>query len=485
MPTRSDETLFRRLLSMVTKRTVAITILSLLVASAIVPASAQNPPPPKVSPDPIADIPLTTFDPSELFANYSWRSFIALNWPAKAGAANRGQPDRTKAFNDVSGPRVWSTWKSRYEIFQPNGVRPNDWASYEGKNPCGDGFSNEVVTLSSFTAFGDFNQATFRLDRLGNPLVAQNGQYARYEVRVNQQEFDSIRDHEWFLASNLPTAPNPPLVPFNDGSIEVKAAWRILTPADTPAIRARYYVIQDAQVFDVALAKCAKHDIALVGFHIVAKTPSRPQWIWSSFEHVDNVPGIGTEPTPPAGIPLSFNDPNKPQALDPPMRPLAISPRNPPLASPTAMQVIRTRALSPASIKMNNIYWNLPEIKGSVWQNYMLVMTQWPTKTSPEAPGNGGDPFPINGSTLSNTTMETYFQFGGASCMECHQRSNEQGRDFVMFVTFDAFRGGVPSPSDPFSGRVSGPLATEPGHALGDDPMIRSLVDFFERTKDK
>ena len=248
------------------KRTIAIATLSLLTAGAIAPANAQNPPPPMVSPDPIADIPITNFDPSLLFANYSWRSFIALNWPAKTGAANRGQPDRTKAFGDISGPRVWSTWKSRYEIFQPGGVNPSPWASYDGKNPCGDGFSNEVVTLSSFTAFGDFNQATFSLANLGNPLVAQTKLYTRYEVRMNQQEFESIVGHKWFLASNLPTANAP--VPFNDGSTEVKAAWRILTPADTPAIRARYYIIPNAQVFDVASAKCATQDIALVGFHI-------------------------------------------------------------------------------------------------------------------------------------------------------------------------------------------------------------------------
>ncbi|WLA64562.1 hypothetical protein [Bradyrhizobium diazoefficiens] len=115
----------------------------------------------------------------------------------------------------------------------------------------------------------------------------------------------------------------------------------------------------------------------------------------------------------------------------------------------------------------------------------MLVMTQWPTQPSPQAPNNPGAPFPNSGSTLSNTTMETYFQFEGASCMDCHQHSNAEGRDFVMFVTFDAFRGGVPSPSAPFSARVSGASASEPGRALGSDPMIRSLIDFFETTKDK
>lgn len=461
-----------------TIRQLAATGLLILTAGALTPANSQVPPPPIVSPDPIADIALTTFDPSALFANYSWRAFIALNWPAKTGAANRGQPDRTRAFGDVSGPRVWSTWKSRFEIFQPNGATPSPWASYEGQNPCGTGFASDVMTLSSFTAFGDFNQATFSLTKLGNPLVAQNKNYTRYEVRVNQQEFETIVGHKWFLASNLPTQTSP--VPFNSGSIEVKAAWRILTDSDTSAIRGRYYIVPKAQVFDVAQAKCILQDVALVGFHIVAKTPSRPQWIWSSFEHVDNVPPASSEPKPPAGIPFSYNDPTKPSELNPPTRPPAISPANPPLAAPIPMQVVRQQRITAASMDMNRVYWNLPEIKGTVWQNYMLVMTQWPTEISPENPDNAGAPFPSDGSNLSNTTMETYFQ-QDATCMDCHQVSNAKGRDFVMFVTFDAFRGGVPSPAAPFSERVSGTTASAPGQALGNDPMIRSLIEFFEK----
>ncbi|MCS3476075.1 hypothetical protein M2212_002921 [Bradyrhizobium elkanii] len=152
------------------------------------------------------------------------------------------------------------------------------WAPYDGKTPCGDGFSNEVVTLSSFTAIGDFTQATFSLENLGNPLVAQAKVYTRYEVRVNQQEFETIVGHKWFLASALPKTNAQ--VPFNDGSIEVKAAWRILTPADTPVTRARYCIVPNAKVFGVASAKCVTQDVALVGFHIVAKTPNWPQWIW-------------------------------------------------------------------------------------------------------------------------------------------------------------------------------------------------------------
>ena len=139
---------------------------------------------------------------------------------------------------------MWTTWKSRYEIFQRGGAAPSPWASYQGENPCGPGFANDVVTLHSFQPFSDFNQADIGLKKVSNPLVAQNRTYVRYEVRVNEPEFNSIVDHKWYIASNLPETMRP--VPFNIGSTAVKAAWRILTDKDTPAIRARYYVVPGA-----------------------------------------------------------------------------------------------------------------------------------------------------------------------------------------------------------------------------------------------
>ncbi|MBV8526547.1 MAG: hypothetical protein JOY71_31290 [Acetobacteraceae bacterium] len=391
---------------------------------------------------------------------------------------HRGEPDRTKPFGEVSGPRVWEAWKSEIEIFQPGGASPSIWTSYAGQNPCGAGFSNEGVTLSAFTAFGDFNQAIFSMSGVGNPLVAQNKTYARYEVRVNQPEFDAIVRHGWYLAANLPRP--EAAVAFDNGSIEVKAAWRILTANDTAAVRGRYYVVPGASVFDVATGKCLKQDVALVGLHIVAKTPDRPQWIWSTFEQIDNVPGITTEPKPPSGTPFSFNDPIQQQALNPAKRPPAISPTNPPIPSPIPMQVVRKQQIVDETMAMNRAYWALPEITGTVWQNYMLVMTQWPTQISPERPSNDGAPFPNGGSELANTTMETYFQFDGGSCMACHQISNKAGRDFVMFVTMNAFRPGVAAPADLFSAKLAGRrLFRAQPSPLENDPMVRSLIQFF------
>jgi hypothetical protein len=443
-------------------------------------------PPLAVSPDSLADVPAASTD--EFFYNYSWRSFIALNWPAQIGAASRGVPDRKRHFGDTNGPRVWMTWKSRYEIFQPMGRLPSPWASYEGQNPCGgEGFDDDVVTtLSSFSAFHDFDQAGS-----GNPLVAQNHTYVRYEVRVNEPEFDSIVGNKWYIAKNLPT--KAPSVPYNIGSTSIKAAWRIIKK-DEP-YRDRYYVTS-AHVFDVTSGKCILQDVALVGFHIVTKTKENPHWIWSTFEHIDNVPAndvatscrgrssgiIKHEPT----VPFSFYNPAKPPTLDPLTPPPRISPDHKPKADPQPMQVVRDpgRPITQLAMDMNNAYWNLPEIKGTVWQNYMLVMTQWES---------GGEFFPSACYAVSNTTMETYLQNlyiqnrPASGCMQCHKTSNEGGRDFVMFVTLDAFQPGALTPGDPFSakGAKSSDGSVKPETALSSDPMLKSLKQFFEAIEPK
>src|SRR6201994_81278 len=93
-----------------------------------------------VSPDRIEDSPSIKPDPYPDFDNFAWRAFIALNWPSLTDSAHRGIPDRAKQLGD-KGPRVWETFKARYELFQlgPDGlpVAPQPWATYKAQNPCG------------------------------------------------------------------------------------------------------------------------------------------------------------------------------------------------------------------------------------------------------------------------------------------------------------------------------------------------------------
>ena len=221
-----------------------------------------------------------------------------------------------------------------------------------------------------------------------NPLVAQNRTYTRYEVRINEPEYSALASSGWSQGENLPDEAHPARLPA--GSIAVKAAWRLLTAADTPAIRARYYVVENAEVVDVAktLAAgrivCSKNDVALVGLHIVIRTKYRPQGLWSTFEHVDNVPPVGMgearEPdAKDAGAPYSYFDASKPDlGLSPTFGApdtLPVSLDHPPKIDPPPMQVVRRHPIHAETMAMNRAYWALPGIKGTVWEHYMLVAT--------------------------------------------------------------------------------------------------------------
>jgi hypothetical protein len=426
---------------------------------------------PLVSPDRIEDVPSTKVDPFPEFDNFAWRAFVALNWPSLTDPAHRGVPDRAKTLGDP-GPRVWETFKSRYELFQvgPDGrpISPAPWATYEALNPCGPDVLSRDKTLASFDPFQDFNQASFLPGQAANPLVAQNRTYTRYEVRINEPEYSALALSGWSQGENLPDASHPGRIPAD--SIAVKAAWRLLTAADTPAVRARYYVVESAEVVDVAKTiaagrtVCSKNDVALVGLHIVIKTKYRPQGLWSTFEHVDNVPPVGLrgarEPdAKDAGAPYSYFDASKPDlGLWPTFgapATLPVSSDNPPKSDPSPMQVVRRHPIHPSTMAMNRAYWSLPGIKGTVWEHYMLVASQWPTVTRPADPQNDGLYFPgltpppdaprenyqavdAPKENLANTTIDTYFQDPPSSCMACHHSvSNALGRDFVgILATF-------------------------------------------------
>jgi hypothetical protein len=383
--------------------------------------------------------------PLDFFNDYAWRMFLSLNWPAKEDV--RGVADETKQVGDP-GKRVWETWKTSFEIV-PKSAAPEDapkpWESFDGKTPCSE---LDVPTIGSgkrrilavWKPYGDFHQAGFGEFDETNPLVCQNKTHVRYEVRVNQEEYEFILAKKLYLKSIIRDLPQP--VRFTNNSVEVKAAWRELGD-DVPQAEADTYYAVKFLVHDPKTGDCIEKRMGLVGFHIVHKTPLRPQWVWSSFEHIKNVPLTA----PPAATEkFSFNDATKPQTTD--VGPPVLSLAAPPMPPLTPTQVVRELPLHPAAsghigtAAMNKRYQTA--LAGKVWANYMLVATQWPTKTTNQAvnpPDNiDGDPFPpAFGSTtnVSNTVLESYRQSN--SCMGCHDSARQTNMDFVFFLDFHAF----------------------------------------------
>lgn len=184
--------------------------------------------------------------------------------------------------------------------------------------------------------------------------------------------------------------------------------------------------------------------VLLVGLHIGHKVSPFTQWVWSTFEQVDNVPpdaGVTPPPAPPPGG-YSFNNgtgsPATPNGYDykPPVGPsIQVG------APQTTLRPVQVTRINPipntpqgASTRDFNTYYQ-QLLKGTAWQYYQLIVTQWPFQPGLDNfvlmqnggiyPRDAGAAFPVYGAI--NTTMETYFQTqndatgaGGNSCMECH-----------------------------------------------------------------
>lgn len=417
-------------------------------------------------------------NPLKFFNDFSWRTFIALVWPAQHG--QRGVPDVNKEIFPVSEPLVFETYKADWEIFQPSSdgtsppPAPSPWNSYAGSKPCSIfvkvpifgptidqqssipriglmsivdaplniGFGDLV--LGSFSKFSHLTQAGF--GNLVGPLPAQNGTYTLYQTGFNKVGFDQILGQQLYLRSNLPTTNTI----FQNGAINIKAAWIDMTHVANPE---RYYT-RKAWVlnpFSTSTPTCTEITVGLVGLHIVMKTPSRPQWIWSTFEQIDNVPPSYS------GIPFTYNngDGTPMPASNPNLFPLS--------SKPVIFNVQRLKPTRFSTDSTNYKYQTALENLNSPWQFYRLVMTQWPTvpmqpPAQPIPPSVTGQPAnTIPGTQLAadsafaNVTMETFFQNDvRTGCMACHDLTRNE-TDFNWTLQLNAWPSSVEPPSNAIS----------------------------------
>jgi hypothetical protein len=369
-------------------------------------------------------------NPITFFDDYSWRTFIAMVWPVANG--QRGHPDTSKTVA-AAGPRVFETFKSIWEVFHNDGSAPGDWNTYDPPqfNACGASVAFGDVVIASFSKFSDIGQAGN--GTLVGPLVAQNRTYVRYMTGFDEIEFNQIKSGSLYLRSKLPMTG-----PFNNGAVDVKSAWIDMRNVQHPE---RYYT-RPALVLDLETGKCSSITVGLVGLHIVQKTPTRPQWIWSSFEQVDNVP------PPVSGGPGTFNFNDGTGAKMPDTNPFPLDPPILPPPAPFNVERVASAPINPSTVTTNGTYQQLLKNAGSVWQFYQLVMTQWPVPASrPDLPGTPANTFPgINAqSAFANVTMETFDQGSiTTGCMNCHNFTRLK-TDFLWSLNDHAFPPNVPN----------------------------------------
>jgi hypothetical protein len=405
------------------------------------------------------DVPLLMNAPS---ANlFGWQEFIALNW--KADPNNPGKPLQKVDASSFGEPGdtdllVWETYKRDDEVFQSKAKKPSDWNA-----PRGDRI---IYSISKFQGAPVLDLSEFGQASVGNPwLTAQNGNLTFYEKRLNQDEFTYIVNNGLYdakkqnsmaqttgihLPSGAAVAPSPNNCYGTNtcGSIEIKAAWLPIGPNDNPDDFKKKYKTSLAKVFDPTTGKPGQQVlVGLVGLHIIHKTALAQQFIWATFEHIDNTPDDNQLNNLPAGKKYTYYNPNCDPSKDPyqckkNLLPTYCDKNNQckgcdpqtcpnkdckPFSAPN--QAVR---IAPVPYNSTNNVGCLNEAAwaaigsanpDSVFLNYRLISVLWPgqsqTYTKPvKAPLTQGNPQP-QAYKVSNTTLETYVQ-QALSCLDCH-----------------------------------------------------------------
>ncbi|HUW79581.1 MAG TPA: hypothetical protein VMV54_01655, partial [Acidocella sp.] len=268
-------------------------------------------------------------------AIFAWEEFIALNWPAvpQTGASNtRDVPDTSKHLGDPSyaGPLVWHTYRNKVEIFPGAGMPSGTTVNSSGTPPyhCNYDAAPQYTYAASahVTPTGpnppwinaDEN-SQIGLDHIFAGVADGTAMPLNNEIlflaKANRVDFDYVCQKGWWTLTNSskpiqatmayinqhhkdPMPGSTTMVSFPYGTIELKSAWRRLGPNEDASrfytTMVRYYSKNTAAGITHIIP--VDETLALVGLHIIQKTPSAPYFIFATFEQADNIVDANGQP---------------------------------------------------------------------------------------------------------------------------------------------------------------------------------------------
>lgn len=251
----------------------------------------------------------------EEYARFAWRQFIHFNSPAQkngvdaagkspvvrgsidprrnfaaSGASDFHQSGRTARSNFSSNQLLWETFAHRSELFPVGSAPRGNLAALDPEYA----FQNVNVAstdarfnnLDENTQIGQ-NQIFFPKSGSTPSANPQDDHIILFQARVNPVEYDYVKSI--YNAEKPPTALELPPNGTNPGeSVEVKSAWREMTPELIASGRyhtaeALYYYNENGQI----QARVAT--FGLVGVHILRKMENYPTFVYTTFEQVDSL----------------------------------------------------------------------------------------------------------------------------------------------------------------------------------------------------
>lgn len=198
---------------------------------------------------------------------YAWRLFIALDWPADL---ERRAADRAARLG-AHRPVVWETWQNAQDVYLEDGADPGPWRESGGPSTPAEARRFESGSLKDLP-----NLRHIVAGRMVPVVDALASARRLTEIRMNRAAYEYIRAHELYNLDGQLRAVAHEGVHFPQAATEVKAKWRPIGVEEQP----RYHTIE------VRFSDGSVRLYGLTALHIVSKI--LPQWLWATFEHVDN-----------------------------------------------------------------------------------------------------------------------------------------------------------------------------------------------------
>ncbi len=336
------------------------------------------------------------------FDFYSWLTFLALNSPADGSSIDKSSPNT---------PTKWeqpTNFKQLLDVMLPGG-KSSKWEDKKIIPPeCRDQYNK----LNGKVMLVEMIEESFNEPFKTGPLIDQQGNYAIFDILMNKSMFDYIQEHNLQSRTGQQSKENGSLrvdfpagtntAPGTPGAVMIKVSWKVL---DSPNERQNFHTV-DALV----LMPRQQQTKAAYNFYNPKCDPTKCP--------VNQTPPTPWEPTYKGG--LKFHD------------------------SAFKSQITRVVPLTDEAKEMNRQFQAI--LGDSVWKNYMLLSTQWPSDFGCAGKKDTSTPPPPDPATdfkkepdmncapaptfLANSTLETYSQgtdpLASSSCMACHGNAVSQ-----------------------------------------------------------
>lgn len=300
-------------------------IILLTGITSLVVCCQQPPKPEEESPE--FDIVFNPFPPGELDSNatpeqlvtFAWNEFLALNW--RSSYHNNGMrdyPDTAWSYQSDSSAYpdlvVWETYAHRSEY------RPYTGSILPFDNPPHYSFQSALYPRTPQDSFNLFHNLDENNEIGSCNVYAHVNTYGKkymvlYQAKVNSHEYNYVRNnypsqkalsdaigktaaliksdtgyYKTGAPCDAPVKDSVVCLPCGDsaniGSMEIKTAWRELTPKDDPTRFFTRKVITYEQGQGDSIYYVNKV-YGLIGLHIIHKTRNYPAFVFATFEQVD------------------------------------------------------------------------------------------------------------------------------------------------------------------------------------------------------